>query len=148
MNHTLEDVEIVNSHLKVAWLYDHQIAVFTVDSLHPSVIDAWAERWIALLKGWDATKTLYCLNDYTGVKNFTATSQLRRRSKELTLVRQDVRAKNAICIPKSMVGQVTQIFINALPQLKVERVRRMFFSADEGLAWLEAEMEKEKQAGK
>jgi hypothetical protein len=142
MNRTLEDVEIINSHLQLAWLYDHEMVIFMVDSLHPTVIDAWAERWIAILKDWQADTTIYCLNDYTGVKNFTATSQLRRRSKELTLVRHDLRARNAICVPKSMVAQVTQIFINALPQLKVERVRRMFFDADEGLAWLEAERAK------
>jgi hypothetical protein len=69
---------------------------------------------------------------------------LRQRSKEMTLVRREMNTRTAICIPKSVMAHVTLLFIKALPRTKQsDRIRQMFFSVEEGLAWLEKEMAEE-----
>lgn len=132
-----DEVIEVHEHLKIEWMYDRQLVVFTVTSLKRDVIDLWADHVQTLMREWNLDGPFYNLHDYTGVNSFMTTPHLRKRSKENTVTRPDLITRPAICIPNSVTTHIVRVFVRALPkQKRVERARELFTSREAGMKWL------------
>src|SRR5687768_14569492 len=111
MDRMVDEVQVINDHLKVEWMCDRRLVVYTVNSIKKEVIDAWSQKVIETMNALPAGQVYYSLHNYTGVDNFMTTPHLRQRSKENTLARPDLSAYTAIVIPKSVMSHITMLFV-------------------------------------
>jgi hypothetical protein len=140
-NSTGNNIEKISEFLSVEFLHNGKLVIFTVTSIHPSVITSWANKVKEVMTVFPAGKVYYNLHDYTQANSFVTTPFLRQKSKENALLRPDLSAFTAICIPPSVLSHITRLFVQALPRHRdAKRERRIFFSRQEGLNWIEDQM--------
>ena len=141
MKRTIDEELVISEHLKISWMYERRVVLYTVTSIKRDVIDLWAEKVHEVMLAWEPNTVYYNIHDYSRVNSFVTTPHLRQKSKESALTRLDLSARTAVVIPKSVMSPITRLFINALPHPKnADRIREMFFTVDDGLAWLERQM--------
>lgn len=133
--------EEINENFTLEWSHDGQIVIFHVTSIHRAMVDTWADKYIELLTDWESEGPFLTLHDFLYADSIIMTPHMRRRSQEFVNLRPDVATRTAIVMPKSLFSNATRIFIQSLPQPNPNRIRKIFFSTEEALTWLEEDLE-------
>jgi hypothetical protein len=130
-------VETIAPGITLEWLCDGRIPAFTMKTSARASIDAWIEKLKEVGKEWPAGQPFLSLQDISD-KNVGATPYFRARIEEMPTWRpQQVEAHVALIVPRSIQGRLFQMFLQAR---KGEPVR-IFFSREDGLAWLVKRLE-------
>ena len=137
---SVSKIEEINEHLKLKWLNDGQIVVFKMTTVHREMIDVWADRYKALLTEWPSEQPLLTLHDFLETDSIIMTPHMRRRAQEFVSLRPDVITRTAIAMQQSLFANATRIFIQTLPQSTPNRLRKIFFTREDALAWLNDEL--------
>jgi hypothetical protein len=124
-------IETVAPGITLEWLYDGRIPVFTMATVARASIDAWIERLKKLTREWQADRPFLSMHDISD-KNVGATPYFRGRVEEIPTWRPEGEAHIALILPRTIQGKVIQMFVQARKGQPV----RIFFTREEGLAWL------------
>ncbi len=129
--------EKINENFTLEWLRDGKIVVFNVTSVHREMVDAWANKYIEILSNWQSELPLLTLHNFLQADSIVMTPHMRRRSQEFINLRPDVATRTAIVMPKSLFSNATRVFIQSLPKPNPNRIRKMYFSVEDAMVWLE-----------
>ena len=124
-------IETVAPGVTLEWLHDGQIPVFTMKTVVRASIDAWIDRLKKLTAEWQANRPFLSLHDISD-KNVGATPYFRGRVEEIRTWRPTGEAHIGLVLPRTIQGKVIQMFVQARKGQPV----RVFFTREEGLAWL------------
>jgi hypothetical protein len=128
------EIEEITPRVTREWLDNRQLVVYTIQSLTREATDAWVEAALELFRQWPANKPILIVYDFAQSGGVALTPYIRKRAEELSVIRPDVRGRVAVILPRSVGTQAARIFI--LAKLKKSRLRRIFFTREEGLAWV------------
>lgn len=122
------------SGLYVERVDDGQIVIFTILKMVRTVVDAWIdacneEMRICLEQG----RNLSILQDLSD-RHVTQTPYSRERGQDIVDAYPDLTGRIAFVLPDTPDNQRIRLFVQR--QEHQYRERKVFFSRDEGLAWL------------
>jgi hypothetical protein len=129
-------IEAVAPGITLEWLHDGRIPVFTMATVARTSIDAWIERLKKLTQEWQADRPFLSMHDISD-RNVGATPYFRARVEEIPTWRPEGEAHIALVLPRTIQGKVIQMFVQARKGQPV----RIFFTREEGLAWLQSHLE-------
>lgn len=125
--------EDLGSGINREWLYNRQVVVLTFWSSSRETVDAWANVGKELMENWPQDRPYLCLLDASRI---VLTPYARKVAADLTAVRPEMQGRIAVVVAASTLGHIIRLFANH-PSLKRHRERRVFFSRDVGLDWLQ-----------
>lgn len=126
--------EQIAPRVTLQWLDNKQLVVYMVQSLTREATDAWVENALELFRQWPANKRILIVYDFTLCGGVALTPYIRKRAEELAIIRPEISGRVAVILPRSVGTQAARLFV--LAKLKKSRVRRIFFTREEGLAWV------------
>ena len=113
-------------------LHDGKILVWSASASTRAISAAWYEHTKKQLEDWPENQPYLALLNMARV---ILTPFARDQAKELTEIRADISGRVAVVVSPSPTGHLIRLFVNrSLPKT---RERRVFFSFDEALTWLE-----------
>lgn len=113
-------------------LHQGHIIAYSVLQSTREVVSAWYERCLHDIETWDPARPLLLLQDMSRV---ILTPFARTKAGELAKVRDDLSGRTGVVIAASTMGHLTRLFVDRT--LQQTRQRRVFFSREDALAWLE-----------
>ena len=114
---------------------DGKILAFTVSSIRRETIDAWVDSAVKELVNWKDGLPFLTLQDFSSVSNFSFTPYMRQRSDEMVKPRPDIIGRTAVVLQKGFSARLVQVFL--LAKKDKFRQRRLFFSREAAMNWLE-----------
>ena len=133
-------VEQLSAGITLERLHDGQILVFTITDVSRMTLDSWVNAIKSNTAGWRDDQKYFALNHFDG-KNVSLTPYLRAKIEELADWRPAQRGCVAMVLPRTFFAKLMTLF---LPAMKSQNIQsRLFFTRDEGLAWLEKSLAKE-----
>jgi hypothetical protein len=127
------DVEYVAPGLTRQWLCDRKIILFIFKDVSHETVDACANGIIETIEKWPPEIPYLCAYNLC-FPEASLTPYFRDRLKEVMERYRDRAGRTAIVIQRTFITNLAQFFLNT--QKPGIRVRRIFFSLDEGVAWL------------
>lgn len=119
--------------LEIERLHNGKIITVSSNSPDGSVIGVGFEILSEMLEAW-ADTDVPCLMLFD-MSRVMLTPYVRRKATELAEIRPDVHGRTAIIISASTVGHLIRMFVSN--SLSSNRERRVFFTYEDGIAWLE-----------
>ncbi len=129
-----EQPESLTPGVTCEWLDDRQIVVYTIATVARTAIDVLLERMKAVLRDWPTDRpylALYTLGTSSPSQPGGPTPYIRERFREVPQMRPEIEAHIAIISTRSFQGQLVRLYTQARGN-----AARIFFSREEGLAWL------------
>ncbi len=133
-------VEQLSPGVKLERLHNDQIFVFTITDVSRATIDTWANTIKDLTAGWPDEHRYYALNHFAG-KDVSLTPYLRAKITELTGWRPEQGGYIAAVLPRTFFAQLMTLFLPTMNRRNMQN--RLFFTREEGLAWVEKMMAKD-----
>lgn len=119
--------------LTVERLYRGRITIVTADSADGEAIETGFDIVMNEIENWPDTTVPYLL--LLDMSRVMLTPFVRRKALELSQIRPEVTGRTAIIISASTIGHLIRVFVSN--SLEGSRERRVFFSREDGQAWLE-----------
>lgn len=129
-------VQKLSEHVATKYVYDGKIIIYEVTDVRRESVDVWAKVAHDTLVNWSPDYPYLNLQDFSGVDNFAMTPYVRLRAEELMEPRPELLGRTAIVLKKSLGSRIVSMFIRA-KKVKKARQRRLFFTQEDALAWLE-----------
>ena len=126
----------LSEHVTTKHVHDGKIIIYEVTDVRRESVDVWAKVAHDTLVNWSPDYPYLNLQDFSGVENFAMTPYVRQRAEELMEPRPELSGRTAIVLKKSLGSRIVSMFIRA-KRVKKARQRRLFFTQEEALAWLE-----------
>ncbi len=127
------DIERLAPGLTREWLCDRRIIVFNFKDVSRETVDACVRGIRETIEHWPLGQQYLCAYDLQ-FPQAALTAYLRERLKEVMEMYRDRGGSTAIIIQRTFMANLAQFFLNT--QKQGIRVRRIFFSREEGLDWL------------
>ncbi len=127
---TPEPAETIAPGITREWIANNQIVVFTMATVARSSIDALLNHVKQLMIEWPADRPYLALYHVADTTN-GPTPYIRERFRDVQTWRPDLKAHIALVATRNFQGKLIQIYARTRGA-----VVQMFFSRDEGLAWL------------
>lgn len=115
--------------------HDGKILVFTVADIRRETVDAWSSTALKTLEAWPSDEPFLTIQDFSGVDNFSFTPYIREKSEQMVTPRPEIQGRTAVVVKKSFGARLVQVFL--LAKKNALRQRKLFFSRDEAMKWLE-----------
>ncbi|NDJ84761.1 MAG: hypothetical protein GYB66_02640 [Chloroflexi bacterium] len=121
------------------WLYGGKIMAITAESSTKETVDLWTKALSETIEQWPDDRPYLVLID---TSKSVLTPYVRQQAMHLASLRPDLDGRAAIVVAATTIGQLTRFFVtNRLNQANPTRERRVFFTRETALAWLEAAMQ-------
>lgn len=118
------------------WLDEGKIVWFTLESIDRKVIDAWVSAVEEVFKDWPTDLPFLTVQDFSRCEGLALTSYIRKKGEYLASLRPELSGRNALVLRRSVVAQAVKLLLIQMNDKR--RERRMFFSAQEAIEWLQA----------
>lgn len=129
----MSDIIEVILGLTLETLYDGRIEIWTATNSSKEVTEKWYANSREVLESWtDLNRPYLALLDMSRV---VLTPFGRAKASDLAEVRPEIKGRVAIVVSASTMGHMTRLFVDR--SLDKTRERRVFFSRDDALRWLE-----------
>lgn len=125
-------IEVVPG-LTLETLYDGKIYIWTASQSSKEVIDAWYRAASEMLENWDDMTAPYLV--LLDMSRVVLSVYSRRRASAMAEIRPDVNGRTAVVVAATTMGHMTRLFVDKT--LQKTRERRVFFSREDALFWLE-----------
>jgi hypothetical protein len=118
---------------------DGQITIYRLTDMHRKTVDAWIEAAKAQIQACvDNEQPLLTLNHFVG-QNVGPTPYSNGRGKEISEAMPDITGFTAFVMEESPQSIQLQIYMRK--DMAKTRQRAVFFTFDEGLAWLKSQLQ-------
>ncbi len=131
---TTDSVERVGQYVTREWIDNKRIVIYRIYGITREAVDEWITSAFEIFKLWPATEPLLVVYDFSESGGLSITPYIRKRTAELAEARPELMGRAAVILPRTIGAQAARIFV--LISLKKNRVRRVFFTVDEALAWI------------
>jgi len=116
-------------------LQEGKIVRYIIKTAHRESIDKWVAHVDRVMGEWDQNRP--CLLLYE-VSDTPLTPYIRSATQGIAEKYANLRGRTAVVVKKTVLTQLVRFFIDSfLARRHHIRERKMFFSNDEALAWLE-----------
>ena len=112
---------------------DNRLVIFTFRTVARDSIDQYVKKLRQIIGAWPAEKPLLMLQDFSD-QSMSMTPYIREKMREARNWRPDLQAYVALISPRNMMVQLMQLFLRL--QNQPSQRTEMFFSREDGLAWL------------
>jgi hypothetical protein len=134
------EVEQIAPNLFREWAYDRRIVIYTVRDMSRGTIDAWSRLILDTIEAWPTGQPFLAVFDLN-FPEASLTPYIRDRLGEVMDSQHDLNGRTALVMRKGFLVSLAQIYLrNRKPG---KRERRIFFSREEGLAWLAQALEQQ-----
>ena len=137
MENVTPAVQQVAPNMTLHWLHDHQIAYFTIRTVSRTSWAAWAKTMMALKDECPIDHPFLSLQDNL-YPDAGFTSTIREYADQVSSYRPELLEYSAVILPKTLVAQMVDLFLRS--SHRVHSGIRVFFNAEDGLAWLESKL--------
>jgi hypothetical protein len=134
------EVEQIAPNLFREWACDRQIVIYTVRDISRDTIDAWAKLILDTIDTWPAGHPFLALFDLN-FPEASLTPYVRDRLGEVMDSQHNLKGRTVLVMRKGFLVNLARIYLRNR-KLGI-RERQIFFSREEGLAWLEQVLEKQ-----
>ena len=129
-----DSVEKIGQFVTREWIDNRRIIIYRVYSITREAVDDWIASAFEIFMAWPATEPLLIVYDFSVSGALSITPYIRKRTAELAEARPELMGRAAVILPRTIGAQAARIFV--LISLKKNRVRRVFFTMDDALAWI------------
>lgn len=113
-------------------LTDEPLVIFSIENTHRSSVDTWVNAVKQTLDSFPPGASCYMLHVVS--PRGALTPYARERAMEVLYHRVDMKACVGVVVANNLMGHVIKIFAENQRPANLET--RVFFSQDDGLAWL------------
>ncbi len=129
-------MEPVAPRVSRCWLDGGKIVWFSLEAIDREVIDGWVTAVEEVFKNWPADQPFLTIQDFSKCEGLALTSYIRNKGEHLASLRPELPGRNALVLRRSVVAQAVKMLLIQMNDKR--RERRMFFSAQEAIEWLQA----------
>lgn len=125
------------------WLHGGKIAVFYLANVQRETIDLYIDTHIQLIQQWPVDTPFLETVVAQGMGMFL-TPYMRKRSLDAAHISRsrNTAGRIAVIVQKNPMLTIVQAFVKSIYHPKRDRIEpQLFFSQEEGVAWLEALLE-------
>ncbi len=125
------------------WLHGGKMAIFYVADMQRETIDLYIDTHIQLIQQWPVETPFLEAVVAQGMGIFL-TPYMRKRSLDAAHISRSRNAAGriAVIVQKNPMLTIVQAFVKSIYHPKRDRIEpQLFFSQEEGVAWLEALLE-------
>jgi hypothetical protein len=134
------EVEQITPYLFREWAYDRQIVIYTVRDISRDTVETWVKSLQDTLETWPAGQPFLALFDLNFLEA-SLTPLIRDRLGGVMDSQHDLKGRSVLLMRKGFLVNLARLYLrNRRPGT---RQRQIFFSRDEGLAWLAQELDKQ-----
>mgnify|MGYP000013505207 CR=1 FL=1 len=132
-------MQMVHPNVMLEWVDDRTIAILTVTSIQREAISAWADKAVEIVSTRPEGQPHLVIHDVSA-PSLTLTPYIRERAQYAVSHYPESGGRTAVVVPKGLSGSVLKLFINQLMRIVRGRPTKAFFSRDEALMWVRAEL--------
>lgn len=134
------EIEVINPYVSRKALADGKIGIYTVTDPARENIDAWINTMLRYIEAAPPNHRFYTLYDVAYPK-MAFTPYIRRRFEEMSRRSGQTTGCTAVVIQRTILAAIARPFIEREMTRRHPTQRiRVFFTIQEGLAWLETEL--------
>lgn len=123
--------------LQQEWFENNKIAILTLHNTNMETLELWSKTTQQIISNWPANTPYRILHDYSRV-DIILSPYMRRKSEEIMQARPDLSGKAGLVLKRSVVAHLAQTIFNTIWKKGYQsRQRKIFFSREDGLKWLQ-----------